>query len=195
MAGAGMKLVGDWKKAKEVTSAAPADLEKALEAAVLAVAEFFVGKLKKKISSGVEPANKPLTILMKGGKSKPLVNKGDMRNSIRVVKAGKFEAFVGIPASARSKGGQSYVNIASVLEKGAIIVQSVTDKQRRFFFGVLAKKSGYTPTAKEKGGSGILIIHIPPRPFIEPTFEEHSPQAGELMGKRVIANLKKLGGK
>lgn len=190
----GLKMVGDWKEAKEVLAAAPGDLDQAMEAAVAALAEFLVGRIKKRIGENVPPPNSPFTVLMKKS-SKTLINKGDLRNGARAVRVGKHRYFVGIPAALQGgRGAQklgSLTKLAEVLEDGRTIVMRMTPKQRRFLFATLGKKASKIPT---KGGStGILVIHIPPRPFIKPVFAEFQPQAGALYEKYLKKNLQRLG--
>lgn len=189
----GLKMVGDWKSAKEVLAAAPADLDQAMEAAVAALSELVAGAIKKKIGSGVNPPNSSFTILMKKS-SKTLINKGDLRNAARAIKVGKMKYFVGIPAAlSGGRGGHKLgdiVKLAEVLEEGRTIVMRMTDKMRKFLFATLAKKASKIPS---KGGStGILVIHIPPRPFIQPVFDDYKPRAGKLFEEYLLKNLKRL---
>ena len=185
---AAIKRVGDWKKAKEVLEAAPADLEQALQAAMLALGNFLAGKIKQKIGSNIPPPNSPFTLMMKRS-SKTLINKGDMRNSVGVVRTGKWSAFVGIPAS-NAQG----VKIAQVHEEGRVIVQRMTAKQRAFLHATLGKKASRVRTGAPS--TGILVIHIPARPFIKPVFDEFGGDAGrERFGSYVLQNLRVLGKK
>ena len=67
------------------------------------------------------------------GDRKPLMHTGDLRNSHTVVQEDK-DFFVGVHRKAKSKDGESIVNIGLVHEKGAgPITINVTDKMRRFF--------------------------------------------------------------
>ncbi len=183
---AAVKRVGDWKKAKEVLEAAPADLEQALQSAMLALGNFLAGKIKQKIGSNVPPPNSPFTTMMKRS-SKTLINKGDMRNAVGVVRTGKWSAFVGIPAASGK------ARLAAVHEEGRVIVQRMTDKQRAFLHATLGKKASRVRSAPS---TGILVIHIPARPFIKPVFDEHGGEAGrDRFGSYVLKNLRVLGKK
>lgn len=192
---AGIKRIGDWKKAKEVLEAAPADLDQALQTAVLALANFYVGKIKQKIGSNIQPALSPFTMRgigaarkFAGAGAKTLINRGDMRNSVTVVSAGKYEAFVGIPASSAKD-----VKIAQIHEEGRVIVQQMTPKQRAFLHATLGKKASKIRSAPS---TGIIVIHIPARPFIKPVFDEYGGEVGrERFGALVLKNLRVLGKK
>lgn len=190
----GLTLVGDWKAAKQVLADAPADLEQATNAALAAIAEFLVGRIKKRIGDGVAPPQSPFTALTKGS-SKTLVNKGDFRNGMRAIEVGKFNFFVGIPSALQGgKNGHkvgSLARLGDVLENGRVIVQRMTDKQRKFLHATLGKKVAKLPS---KGGStGVLVIHIPPRPVIKPTFDEFQADAPRLFEKYLKKNLKRIG--
>lgn len=190
----GLKLVGDWKKAKEVITAAPDDLEQALESAVLGLGEKYAGLIRKKMGSNVAPPNSPFTVMAKRS-SKTLINKGDLRNSVTAIRVGRFQVFVGVPRTAKTKVaspiGES-ARLANILENGAIIVMQMTDKQRRYLHATIGKKASKTST--KEGNTGVLVIHIPARPFIRPVFDEHLPKAPAEMERLVIRNLKKLAG-
>ncbi len=180
-----IELTGDWEQAREYLAAAPQDIDDALDAAVRALAEYFVGRIKKKIGSNVGPPNAKSTVMQKK-RSKTLIDTGDMRNAVTVVDAGKHSAFIGIPRNASARRGGSIANLAEIHEKGRTIVQAMTPKQRRFLAALF--KNAPPPTSSK--GTGVIVIHIPARPFIAPVFEEEAPQAAERFGKLVLANLR-----
>lgn len=97
-------------------------------------------------SNGINwPKLQPATIAAKKSR-KPLIDSGDMRNSVVVVTVGN-DAFVGITSKTRSKDGKSLANIAAVHEFGKTIVQ--------------------------KRGDAIVIIKIPARSFVRSTADRH----------------------
>lgn len=208
MSETGITLTGEWEAAKMTMDGASEDIDQALEAAILALAEYFVGRLKKKIASNVPPANSGLTIMQKRS-SKTLINSGDMRNSVTTVVQDKHNVFVGIPRTVSARGAKSGVgfkavsssqaklgsvaNLAQIMEQGRTIVQRVTDKQRRFLHATLGKKASKVPSGQPS--SGVIVIHIPPRPFIKPTFDEELPGAPARFQKLFLANLERIGKK
>ncbi len=187
MSVAGVKLYGEWTKAAEILAASPADIDQALTAALRALAEWFAAGIKKKINSNVPPPNSPFTQLMKGS-GKTLIDKGDLRNGVGVVQTGRHNFFVGIPRSVQSAGG-SLASIADILENGRTIVMRMTPKQRRFLHATLGKK-----VSKVKGGGGgsIIVIHIPPRPFIAPVYDAAMSGMQAKFEGLFLRNLRKI---
>jgi hypothetical protein len=161
--GIGAKLVGKWDLAKKVLRTAPAAFDRALKATIGAEAERIAGNIRKRIANNVPPPNAPSTVQLKGS-SKTLIASGEMQKTVQVIWRGKFQAFVGIPASA----SKSAARLADIHENGRVIVQQMTDKQRRFLHALF--KSGGSGGA----GTGIIVIHIPARPFMRPVFEEYN---------------------
>lgn len=158
-------LIGDWKLAKRVLNTAPAAFDRALKKAIKHEAEKIAGMIRTKIASNVPPPNAASTVQNKGS-SKSLVDSGGMRNSVQVVWKGKFAAFIGIPAKAR----KSATSLADIHENGRVIVQQMTDKQRKFLHAKFGGGGG-------GAGPGIIVIHIPARPFIRPVFDAYASLA------------------
>lgn len=156
----------------------PAKIKSALAKAVHAEAHFLAGKVKEKIRSGPFTPLSPLTLAsrrLKGqGGTKPLVASGALFQSIGVYppRVGGLEKFVGVVR--RSSGAGNAVDIAQIMEEGRTFVLSMTPKMRRFIFGVLFPAAGITPSG---GGTAkpYIVISIPPRPFLGPTMEAHTP--------------------
>ena len=174
----GVHLVGDWKLAKKVLNTAPAAFDRALKKTIKAEAERLAGMIRKNITSNTPPPNATSTIQDKGS-SKTLVNTGMMLQSVQIVWRGKFEAFVGLPA--RARGGVS--NLADIHENGRVIIQQMTDKQRRFLHAKFGGSGG------GGGGTGIIVIHIPARPFVRPAVEEFQKGGPEAFLKVLGQNL------
>lgn len=183
---------GDWQQAREILDAAPKDIPRVVGVAIKQEAHFLAGKVKERLrtgpftpkrSAGGRNAKGQYT----GGGSKPLNKTGALKQSITAIVRDN-EAFIGISRGAPGHGGKVH-DLAMVHEFGALIVMAMTAKQRRFLFGVLFKgKTG----GGGGSGTGILVIKIPARPFIRPTFEDEAPQIPE----RFYARLAKaLGGK
>lgn len=160
----GFMLVGDWVKAHAIIKATPKELDRAIPKALWAEGLYAAAEIKKYIRTSIPPANAASTILQKGS-SKTLQDKLDMLNAITPIKSAKNKVYVGIARSA----ARGTVRIARVHEEGRTIVQVMTPKQRKY----LHAKLGGTGGSKGGGGTGtgVIIIHIPARPFIRPTFE------------------------
>lgn len=170
-----IKITG-LEEVKAVLEAAPAALTKAIELALDQEAKFLLGEIKKAFRT-IGPPNAASTIKQKGS-SKPLVNHGDYKNAITVLKDGKGRRFIGVPRS--SPEG---IRLAEIHENGITIVQQMTDKQRKFLHAMLPKQPSTGP------GTGIIVIHIPARPVIGNTFESQRPLIPERFLKRLIRIL------
>jgi hypothetical protein len=169
---------GDWALAKRLLTAAPAKLKVAVNTALRQEAQL----LRKEIVQGITKqapggeAFKPLSPFtlaareLKGrGGTKALMVRGDLRNAIAAIVQGD-EAFVGVPRKARGKDGESVVDVAQVQEFGTgPIVIPMTEAMRRFLFALL-RKAGKAPTGGS--GKGVVVVTIPPRPFLRPAFRE-----------------------
>lgn len=174
----GVKLVGDWKLAQRVLSTAPAAFDRALKKAIGEEAERIAGGIRKKIASNVPPPNAQSTVLLKHS-SKTLIASGEMQKTVQVIWKGKYQAFVGIPASAR----KGLARLADLHENGRVIIQQMSDKQRKFLHALFKGIGAGT------GGSGIIVIHIPPRPFIKPVFDDYASGADKKFLKAVGEEL------
>lgn len=140
-------------------------------------AEKLVRKLIK--ASGVPPPNAALTAFIKGS-SKPLVDHGQVFQSVTSQQQAWNQIFVGI-----LRKDKNY-NIAEALHDGKDI--PVTDKMRTMFFYLWLASTGRYDPAKLTGRAAELwlrrpalgwfplkedtrIIKIPARPFIKQVFE------------------------
>jgi len=171
-----LKLTGDWAKSKRVLKAAPAELDAAIDAALTAEGEYLRGRMVKKIQGGLQPPHSSSTLLTKKGGTKPLIRRGDLLGAFQVVQA-KKEVFIGVPRTA--KGGAA--NLMQIHEFGKVIVQRITDKQRRFLHAVLPKKEG--------AGTAVVVIHIPARPVIRPVFEAERANIPKRLSRRILKGL------
>ncbi len=187
--GIGIKFVGDWAQAEKILAAAPADLKQACQRALKQEALYLLSELQKNFKK-VTPPNAASTIANKGS-SRPLVNHRDLYNAMAVVQVSDDEVFIGISGSTKSRGKTakgSLTRLVDIHEHGKIIIQHMTDKQRRFLH---ARKGGKSGAKGAGGGGGIIIIHIPARPFIKPTFDQNTPdQIAARYLSRVTSNLK-----
>lgn len=177
----GIRRVGKWKEAMAILAAGPARVKAAIPQAVMQEALRLEGAMRRNIGKGTAPIQ-----ARANGSSKPLLKSGDLRASIHAERDGENGAFIGINKSAPGHGGK-VANIAAVHEFGATIMQVMTEKQRRYLFGVVFK--GEARSAAGAGAMhGFLFIRVPARPFVRPTFDKEGPR----VPKRVLANLMKL---
>lgn len=174
----GVARTGDWALARRILAGGGARLRGAIGTAIRQEAH----SLRKQVVEGITsqaPGGKPIAPLaattiaarqFKGfGGTKALIRRGDLRNSISAVVEGD-EAFVGVLRKARGKGGASLANVAEIQEFGAgPFVIPMTPKMRRFLFALL-RKAGVTPSSSGRG-KGVVVVRIPPRPFLRPAFE------------------------
>lgn len=108
------------------------------------------------------------------GGTKALIWSGEMRKSISTsYDPNRKASFCGIKYKTKAPDGKSMVNLAKLHEYGSKkIAIRITPRMRRFLF-VLAKflPRGMRWTKRNKRGhytTGIIVIQIPPRPFMGP---------------------------
>lgn len=184
---------GDWDKAREIFRRGSKMIADATHKALLQEGHFLRGKMVTGIRDQAPggKAFKPLSPLtlaarrLKGFRgTKALMVRGDLRNGI-AVRDFREQVFVGILRTARSSTGKDLINVAEVQEFGAIVVLKLTPKMIRYL-GVLFREAG-----KDKGfayggalqswlrggkpkGKGFIVIRVPPRPYVRPTFDAHA---------------------
>lgn len=155
-------------------------------------AEIMAGAMRERFDK-VRPANSRITKFLKGS-SKPLVGEtGDLRNAIGVVDVDETTFYIGIPEDVDE------AKLAMIHEKGLTIVQHMTDKQRKFLHAVLPKQTkreqlvsqGKRKLREESGqqSTGIIVIHIPARPFIEPTFRSQMRLSNKRFSEALLSEL------
>lgn len=142
--------------------------------------------------------NSPLTIMVKRS-SRPLVDRGDLRQSISgetEVEGDAVRGAVGVLRSARGKGGRSLVNVAAALHNGFRI--KVTEKVRAAIFAEMRKRAGRK--RKKRGGvevgrlsgTGGKVWVVRGRPFILEPFLEAEQRIVLALGEGVRVTLKGL---
>jgi len=176
--------IGDWDVARRFVSTASRRFKEAVDKAVLQEAQFFRTKIVEGLREQA-PGGQPFAPLaattlavrrFRGFKgTKALIVRGDLRNSIVVVKqAGGV--FVGVLRTAKGKAGQPLVNVAAVHEFGSRpIVLKLTPKARRFLHAAF-RAAGLDAPAGNRPSVGIAVIRVPARPFLRPVFEKHGQQ-------------------
>jgi len=120
------------------------------------------------------------------GGSKSLIVRADLRNGIATIVRGD-EAFVGVPRTARSSGGDSLVHLAHLHEYGGPpVVVPITPKMRRFLFALL-RQAGNEPS--RGSGRSVAVVQVPARPFLRPAFEKFRQGASRRFLERVAQQL------
>lgn len=174
--------VGPWARVGELLATAPRRLQGAFDKALLQEAQF----LRAKIVEGIReqaPGGRafaplaPTTLAIRKfrgfGGTKALLVHGDLRNSITVTKVGE-QVFVGILRTARTRTGQSLVDVAALHELGSRpIVTKLTPKARAFLHAAF-RRAGLDPRAAGQVSAGIAVIRVPARPFFAPVLEKYA---------------------
>lgn len=186
---------GDWARARQLLAAGPQRLRSAIGVAIRQEAQGLRNEIVQGLTSqapGGEPIKPPapLTLATRQlegfGGTKALLVRGDLRNSITVIVEGD-EAFIGVPRSARSSGGESLVDLAQLHEYGGPpVIIPITPKMRRFLFALL-RQAGKEPTGGS--GRGVIVVQVPARPFLRPAFEKFREGASRRFLERVAQQL------
>ena len=156
------------------------------------------------------PRLSKLTIERKGS-SKPLIDHGDLMNSVAAVLIPGGKNFVGVPRSAKTGDGVGMVDIAAVHEFGA----EISAKRGKFLAIPITREA--TRLQKEYGGAGnipglfrpkgkfvlgvsdggnfkamfVLVerVTIPPRPFVEPAIQDSRRPIAERFAAALTRSL------
>ena len=186
---------GDWARARQLLAAGPQRLRSAIGVAIRQEAQGLRNEIVQGLTSqapGGEPIKPPAPLTLAArqlegfGGTKALLVRGDLRNSITVIVEGD-EAFIGVPRSARSSGGESLVDLAQLHEYGGPpVVIPITPKMRRFLFALL-RQAGKEPTGGS--GRGVVVVQVPARPFLRSAFEKFREGASRRFLERVAQQL------
>ncbi len=186
---------GDWARARQLLAAGPQRLRSAIGVAIRQEAQGLRNEIVRGLTSqapGGEPIKPPAPLTLAArqlegfGGTKALLVRGDLRNSITVVVEGD-EAFIGVPRSARSSGGESLVDLAQLHEYGGPpVIIPITPKMRRFLFALL-RQAGKEPTGGS--GRGVVVVQVPARPFLRPAFEKFREGASRRFLERIAQQL------
>jgi phage gpG-like protein len=178
--------VGAWVAARKVLATASTRAKQAAKKAILQEAHFFRGKIVEGIREQAPGGQRfkplaPMTLALRrfmGFKgTKALIRRGDLRNSITVHQTGNT-VFVGVLKTATNRDGKSLVNIGAVHEFGSKpIVIRVTPAMRRFLHMVARKEGLPASGGSGGGGSGVIVLRIPKRPFLQPVFDKYGSKA------------------
>src|SRR3984957_1403182 len=177
----GVAKVGEWRRAAQLLRRAAGGMERSIDRALRAEAEG----LRAEIVTGLTdqaPGGLPIRPLaattfaarrLEGfAGDKALLRRADLRNAISVTVRG-LAAFVGVPR--KTVHGKSLADIAKMNEFGfGPIVIAITQAMRRFLLALFRELGEGAGGGAEGagGGDGVVIIHIPPRPFLRPAFDK-----------------------
>lgn len=174
----GIKFTGQWKQATAAMSNLSLRAKAAEHVATLQEAHFYRVKVldafKTSGASNGRPwePNAPSVVAEKGS-SKPLIDTGDLRQSVTVIDTGAL-VFVGVPSKKRARDADApLVSIAEVHEFGKIILIPVTDKMRKFLMAKLAELGFPESTGRGEFLGNILILEIPERSFLRSTADKY----------------------
>jgi phage gpG-like protein len=195
-----VQKLGSWPLARRILRGGKR-VKAAIDKAVLQEAQFFRTKIVEGLREGapggrafapLAPTTLAIRKLRGFGGTKPLIVRGDLRNSITVVKQGET-VFVGVLRTAKAGGGQSLANVAAIHEFGSRpIVLELTPKVRRFLHAAF-RAAGLDAPAGDRPSTGIAVIKIPARPFLAPVFETFGKP--EDVSRRFLARVaENLGG-
>lgn len=148
---------------------------------------------------------------------KVLMVSGQLIAGIRV-KVRRSKAFVGVPESIkREERGQELWRIAQLQENGGVVVMRRTPRMMRFLMALFRKanlgkmvrmrsrrtgkfiKSRWQPKGARrvkgqqssgKGSSGVIVIRIPPRPYIAPAVKKYQESKLKI-SKRVLSGMER----
>jgi hypothetical protein len=120
--------------------------------------------------------------------TKPLLNRGDLRNGI-VVKREGGAIFVGVLRNAKGKNGKAIAKIAEINEFGSRpIVIRLTLKAHRFLMMAFRKAGIDRQRSEGPKGAMIVIVQIPARPVFTPVFEKYLSDQGAV-AERVMGRI------
>ncbi len=171
-----IRRTGDWRKAQALLTRGTRELGRSVDRALAqeahALRAALVEGLDKQAPAGQPLAPlAPLTIaarqLRRFRGTKVLIRTAELRNALAVIRRASI-VFVGIPGSARGRDGRSLSARAEAHEFGTgPTVVPITPRMRRFLFA-LYRQAGRTPGGTPGTSKGVVVIHMPPRPFLRP---------------------------
>jgi len=180
---ASITLTGPWSKLTAIMSPAVASgrIAREMGNATRANGAIVRKEIRRTLQRGLNPANAPLTVMIKGS-SKPGVDSGELFKAITSVVIDHYTAEIGV------RKGNPEADYARMLHDGGRI--KVTQKMRTMF-GYLADVSAGNRSESELTGRAAELyrrrpggwralrestthIRIPARPFIAQTMDDES---------------------
>lgn len=177
---AGVKKIGAWKRLRAMLT--PSILNKKLKREVRVAtgvnAQFVMAQVQKGIQSGVDPANRPLTMMVKQA-GKPLVDTAALFNAITFRMMNYKTAFVGVLRT------NDAANVAEAVHEGVTFKVSAAMRmlfRYLYWASVTGDPSKLTGRAVElwnlhPGGwyplkASTDKIKVPARPFLRKVFND-----------------------
>lgn len=199
---------GKWGAVFETLTNVKSNNEKAAKLALTTEAQFLRGKMLDGLRDQAPGGKqfKPLSeetlavrkfLGFKGKKA--LLKHGDLRNGITVYKGASGTVFVGILRTATASDGQNLVDVALLQEKGSNpIVIKMTPKMRALLFAAF-RKAGINRRDRVRAwragayqSTGIIVIQIPARPFIQPVIDKYGKDCEARIAKTYAESMKAL---
>lgn len=146
----------------------------------------FVARARRKITEKAYTPNSPITVILKRGKSTPLVDKGDLNQAISYDLPDPWTVRVGV---VKRKVTAEVWNIALILHEGAVVDVAKHPGVRRKVWAMVAESLGNRKGMNKAqrrsmtdaagavasgGGPRKDLWIIPPRPYIQEPLEEAS---------------------
>lgn len=181
----GMRVirVGDWSKATRLLAYGPVAIQQMIPIAIRQEAEYLRRRIIENLKTQGATGKQPFVPMSSGTKlsrqfrnrptGKSLIDTADLRNSITVHTQGD-NAFVGIMRTAKGKrDGRPLASIAEIHEFGRTIAVPITRAMLRFLHTMFRREGAAEQSGSSQGlrVGQVLIIRIPPRPFIRPVIE------------------------
>jgi hypothetical protein len=192
-----IRCTGDWRKAQALLTRGARELGRSVDRALTqeahALRTALVEGLDKQAPAGQAlPPLAPLTIaarqLRRFRGTKVLIRTAELRNALAVIRRASL-VFVGIPGTARGRDGHSLSARAEAHEYGAgPTIVPITPRMRRFLFA-LYRQAGRESVQTGGSGAGVVVIQIPPRPFMRPVLAAFQVGATRRFLARVAGDL------
>lgn len=192
-----IRRTGDWRKAESLLVRGARELGKSVDRALTQEAHALRAALVEgldKQAPGGQPLTPlaPLTIaarqLRRFRGTKVLIRTAELRNALAVIRRASI-VFVGIPGTARGRDGRSLSARAEAHEYGTDpTIVPITPRMRRFLFS-LYRQAGREANRTGGPNSGVVVIQIPPRPFLRPVQSAFQVGVTRRFLARVVADL------
>lgn len=178
----GFKLIGAWNAYQKAIDPAGIQtrLDRYMKQAGERIGRQFVARAQRAIRDKVYAANSPITVILKGGQSTPLVGRpgGDLFQSITYDASNPYRILLGV---LRQKSSEEQINLAIILHEGATIDVGKHPNVRKAVWAKVREAMGQRATTRAAKASRAQAVSklasggtvaaknlwvIPPRPFL-----------------------------
>ena len=184
-----IKLTGDWRRARRILRGSRDDMRRAVDRMARAEARHVARKIVEGLKTQ-RPGGRPIrppsraTLLVRQlrgiSSRRALVASGQLMRAIAVTRGGRGRYFVGVKRQRRGRGPRLDV-IARMQEEGfGPVVIKITPKMRRFLGAVFRGRPRGTASR------GVVVVRVPPRPFIRPVVEREARSLRRLARARRV---------